>query len=185
MARTTRTDWLDVGLVLLREGGEDAVTVERMCTRLERTKGAFYHHFEDVDDYLDALLQHWAGRQTLTPIAVSEAGRTTQERRRLLEHTVRGLDMALERAMRAWALRARRAERVLRKVDARRADYLAELYRAEGVRRAKARVLARLEYAAFLGVLQIFPDLRARDARHVEAALRRALVLLVKDHGPR
>ena len=181
MARTTRTDWLDAGLALLREGGEDAVTVEKMCARLERTKGAFYHHFEDMDDCLDSLLDHWAGRQTLAPIAVSETGRTPHERRRLLERTVRGLDMVLERAVRAWALRAKRAERVLEKIDTRRVEYLAELYAAEGVRKGKARVLAGLEYSAFVGALQIFPDLRTRDARHVEAALRRALVLLVKD----
>jgi AcrR family transcriptional regulator len=181
MARTTRTDWLDEGLRLLREGGEGAITIERLCERLNRTKGAYYHHFRDVSAYLDALLEHWVAKHTYAPIAAAETGQDAHERRQRLEESVRKLDMKLERAVRAWALRDERAARVLRNVDARRIDYLAGLHATARTKGPRARVLAQLEYAAFVGAQQIFPSLSAHQARAVEAALNRALELLAKD----
>ncbi len=193
-ARTSADDWLDEGLRLLREGGEAAVTIEALCARLERTKGAYYHHFEDVAAYLDRLLAHWAKRQTQMPIDVAEGGRTPAERRARLEETVRALDMKLERAVRAWSLRDPRARAVVKTVDSQRMSYLAQLHAAadeerkrspiglppvrEAPPRASPAVRARLEYAAFVGAQQIFPDLGVAEAREAEAALDAALTWL-------
>ena len=69
-SRTRRTQWLDAGLDILRENGEDQLTIESLCARLGRTKGSYYHHFTDVAAYLDALLAHWADKQTAAPIVV-------------------------------------------------------------------------------------------------------------------
>lgn len=183
MPPTSRTDWLDAGLRLMREEGvgEDALTIDALCKRLGRTKGAFYHHFDDVNLYLDALLGHWATKQTSAPIAAAETGTSPRERRQKLEQSVRGLDMKLDRAVRAWALRDPRAQRVLSQVDARRIDYLAQLHAAAAVPKARARMLAQLEYAAFVGAQQIFPDLSTREVRAVEAALDRALSFLAHE----
>jgi len=47
------------------------------------------------------------------------------------------------------------------------------------------RTLARLEYVAFLGAQQLFPDLSTADAREVERALRAAMAALVAAKRPR
>ena len=46
---TTREGWIAAGIALLREGGEDELTIDRLAKRLRRTKGSFYHHFADID----------------------------------------------------------------------------------------------------------------------------------------
>lgn len=58
--------------------------------------------------------------------------------------------------MQAWALHAHEARAVRARVDARRIAYLAELRRASGVKPKTAERMAQIEYAAFLGALQIF-----------------------------
>jgi AcrR family transcriptional regulator len=179
--RTLKEDWLDAGLTLLREGGEDALTIDNLCAPLGRTKGSFYHHFADAAAFLDALLQHWADKQTEAPIIAAESGRTARQRRQKLEASVRQLDMKLDLAVRAWALRDPRARKVLREVDARRVAYLEGLHRSAmsargaGAARVEPLVLARLEYAAFVGAQQLFPHLQSKEAIAVEDALRLAL----------
>jgi AcrR family transcriptional regulator len=181
MARTTRTDWLEEGLAILRQGGDAALTVEKLCASLERTKGSFYHHFKDAGAYLDSLLEHWEAKNTSAPIQAATASSTAIERRHRLNESVRVLDMKLEVAVRAWALRDERAERALRRVDARRIDYLAELYTLLHGKGPVARQLAEIEYAAFVGMQQLFPDLSARRYRALYAVLERALDLVAKD----
>ncbi|WP_437774278.1 TetR/AcrR family transcriptional regulator [Sorangium sp. So ce1097] len=181
MARTSREDWLDKGLELLRDGGEGALTIEGLCARLGRTKGSFYHHFQDMAAFLDALLVRWEERSTSAPIHHAEAGGAPDGRRQRLSVVVRSLDGRLDLAARAWALRDERAAAVLRRVDARRVDYLASLHACQGRARDAATLLARLEYAAFVGAQMLLPDLSAESARSLERALDRALELLAAD----
>ncbi|AUX44576.1 TetR family transcriptional regulator [Sorangium cellulosum] len=184
MARTSRNDWLDQGLALLRDGGEGALTIDGLCERLGRTKGSFYHHFEDIAGFLEALLARWEERQTSAPIHhADEGGGAPEQRRQRLGAVVRSLDGRLELAVRAWAIRDERAAAVLRRVDARRIDYLASLHVSEGRTRDAALLLARLEYAAFVGAQQLFSDLMDESARSLEIALERALELLAEDQS--
>jgi AcrR family transcriptional regulator len=180
MARTSRNDWLDKGLDALRDGGEGALTIDGLCARLGRTKGSFYHHFEDIAAFLAALLARWEERQTSAPIHHAEAGGSPEQKRQRLSAVVRSLDGRLELAVRAWALRDERAAAVLRRVDARRVEYLASLYASEGRARGAALLLARLEYAAFVGAQMLFSDLSAEGARSLGLALDRALELLAR-----
>ncbi|WP_437963505.1 TetR/AcrR family transcriptional regulator [Sorangium sp. So ce260] len=184
MARTSRNDWLDQGLDALRDGGEGALTIEGLCARLGRTKGSFYHHFEDMAAFLDALLARWEERHTSAPIHHAEAGGAAEDRRQRLSVVVRSLDGRLDLAVRSWALRDGRAAAVLRRVDARRVDYLASLHVGQGRARDSALLLARLEYAAFIGAQLLFSDLPAESTRSLELALDRALDLLAGDPPP-
>ncbi|MGK3984511.1 TetR/AcrR family transcriptional regulator [Sorangium sp. So ce136] len=181
MARTSRNDWLDQGLDALRDGGEGALTIDGLCARLVRTKGSFYHHFQDMAAFLEALLARWEERQTSAPIHHAEAGGAPEQRRERLSAVVRSLDVRLDLAVRAWALRDERAAAVLRRVDARRIDYLASLHAAPERARDAALLLARLEYAAFIGAQQLFSDLSAETSRALEQSLDRALELLAQD----
>ncbi len=176
MARTRGDDWLQRGLAILREGGEAALTIDRLCTELGRTKGAFYHHFKDVGAYVDALLAFWEAEQTTAPIEQANAAAPAR-RRRALDAAVHALDLKLDLAVRAWGLRDARARAFVARVDERRVAYLEEVADPTlppGLR----RTLARLEYVAFLGAQQLFPDLTAPEARKVERALHDAMAAL-------
>jgi len=166
---TRGTDWLTAGLGLLRDGGELSLTIERLCQALQRTKGAFYHHFEDLGTYQDRLLEHWEALNTAAPIAAAERAPSPAERRSELTRAVARLDLRVEQAVRAWALRDARARRALVRVDQRRVEYLASLASKRPTRRAL--LLARLDYATYLGAQQLLPSLSARDAKELAQAL--------------
>jgi AcrR family transcriptional regulator len=160
MSRATPDDWLDAGLVLLRDRGHDALTIDALCRALDRTKGSFYHHFADVSAFSQRLLEHWEKRSTEAVIEAADTGGTPAERRARLYASVRSIESGVQRAVQAWALRDPSARAVQARVDARRIAYLAELRRAAGATPTMAERAAQIEYAAFLGALQIFglPD---------------------------
>lgn len=156
MTRAKPDDWLDTGLTLLSTKGHDALTIDALCRALGRTKGSFYHHFADVSEFSQRLLEHWEKANTLDLIAGADTSRTPTERRARLYASVRSVEMRVELAVQAWALRDPLARTVRRRVDLRRIEYLAELRRAAGVTPKEAERMAQIEYAAFVGGAQIF-----------------------------
>jgi len=104
--RLSADDWIQAGFALLADSGPAALRIDRLCERLQVTKGSFYWHFTDMPSYRTALVEAW--------------GRLDDERRRSWE-SIRDVDpserlavmmrtlvapehWALERAMRVWAL---------------------------------------------------------------------------------
>jgi AcrR family transcriptional regulator len=159
--RTSRGDWLLAGLLLLRDGGGEALTIERLCRSLGRTKGSFYHHFGDISAYHEALLEHWATLHTELPMAEAASAIDGEERRQLLYRALRRIDIGVELAVHAWAIRSPVARAAADRVHARRIAYLAVL--RPGQRDAVA--MAELEYASFLGALHLYPAHRKRRQR--------------------
>ncbi|MDB4945035.1 MAG: transcriptional regulator, TetR family [Labilithrix sp.] len=154
MTRATPEHWLDAGLRLLRDGGHDALTIDALCRALGRTKGSFYHHFADVAAFSRGLLEHWERRNTDDFIVAADASGAAK--RETLHASVRAVELGVERAIQAWALRDPAARDVQARVDGRRIAYLAGLRRAAGVKPRIAERMAQVEYAAFLGALQVF-----------------------------
>ncbi|ACG75084.1 regulatory protein TetR [Anaeromyxobacter sp. K] len=148
-----RARWCRAGLALLRDHGPQAVTVDRLCTAMRRTKGAFYHHFRDVHAFHAAALDAWTELHTADLIAAASSAVTAEARSARLGAAAVGLDHALDRAIRAWALHDPAAREAVGRVDARRIDYLATIHRERGWR--NATVLAQLEYAVFLGAQEL------------------------------
>jgi AcrR family transcriptional regulator len=154
MARTTGDDWCRVGLLLLRDEGPEALTLERLCERVGRTKGSFYHHFTDMNALHAALFAAWRTSQTELPIAAASAPNDplSARRARIDAHAMQ-VDHRLERVLRAWALRDDNAAQALRSVDERRLGFLEQLHREAG--QPDPRTCAQLEYAAFVGAQQL------------------------------
>ena len=151
---TRREDWIAAGLDILRAHGEEHLTIERLTKQLRRTKGAFYHHFDDIEDLRAALLGAWEASHTLTPMAGAESERT-RDRRAKLYGLVGALDLRLEIAVRGWATRSEEARRTRDRIDEIRVAYLATLWSDKA---ARARELAEIEYATFLGLLALHEE---------------------------
>ena len=178
MSRATPEDWLEAGLVLLRDRGHDALTIDALCRALDRTKGSFYHHFADGSAFSLHLLEHWEKKSTGDLIAAANASGVHAERRARLYASVRTVEIGIERAVQVWALRDPVAREVRARVDARRIAYLAELRRDAGFSKKTAERMAQIEYAAFLGAFQIFDLPRSggwKDFKKANALLLRAL----------
>ncbi|HVI52670.1 MAG TPA: hypothetical protein VM661_15780 [Candidatus Sulfotelmatobacter sp.] len=163
-----RADWLEAGAAVLAGGGAAALTIERLCVLTGRTKGSFYHHFKAMGGFEDALLGHWA-EANAERVAVAE--RDGADDRDALDRLALGLEAGLETAVRRWAAVHDGARRAVAQVDALRIAFLAGLHR--NVPQDRADDLARLEYAAFLGLLTLVRD--AEELERLMALLRRGL----------
>lgn len=171
--RLTPSDWCDTGLALLRDEGMAALTVDRMCTVLERTKGSFYHHFRDLDAFLTRLLVRWEEALTEAPIAFAGRADALDQRASRLDDAVARLDHRVDLAVRSWGLRDARARAAVARVDARRMAYLTELHAAcnpDG-----ARAIAQLEYLAFVGAQHVSAMMAPADAAELVSNMRRSL----------
>jgi AcrR family transcriptional regulator len=166
-SRTARVDWLVAGLELLRSGGGDALTIERLCSSLNRTKGAFYHHFREIAEYHQALLAHWVESHTERLIEVANRTGDVGSRLQALARAVRKVDIGVELAVFAWSLRSETARAAVARVHARRIAYLAAL----SPESPNAERDAELRYAVFLGTLYLHPDpAEGRQRRRLERA---------------
>jgi AcrR family transcriptional regulator len=157
--RLTREDWLETGLRLLGTEGEKALTIERLCQAANRTKGSFYHHFKNRDEFINALLEYWQSEYTSRIISTVEQLDDLNERRRQLDHLAASLDSQIERAIRNWSGGDERVQQALKGVDEKRINYLAKLIGSLGQPDEDVALeLAIVEYATFVGLQYLFPN---------------------------
>lgn len=173
--RKSRQDWVDAGMDLLRKEGQQSLTIERLTQQLGVTKGSFYHHFGNLANYRQALLEWWEDAFTHEPIRIAWQEEDPPLRAQRLNQAVRDLDHPLEIALRAWGLRDPEVALTVAQVDDQRLKCLTGLHRDQG--HSRPELLAYLEYTAFVGtqLVKPAPDGAAR-------ALQQALELWRK-HG--
>lgn len=184
MTRLGRHDWLDTGLALLAGGDRRALTLERLCEQLGRTKGSFYHHFRDMPTYQLELLERWQARHTQALIDDANTRDEPLDRSERLRARVVAADLRLERAIRSWAEVEPLARAAVDAVDARRLAYLSELALARTGDPALAKLLARIEYAAFVGSVELFAELPQAQREQLGRSLDEALALWAASRSP-
>ena len=88
--RATRQALLEAGLAEIIERGLDAPSLDSICARAGYTRGAFYVHFDDREDFLTKLME-WISASFLDSIVLADSGQSS-----LQEVIVRFME-ALER----------------------------------------------------------------------------------------
>ena len=167
MARFSRDDWLVLGLAQLSAHGPNGLRIEPLCAAAARTRGSFYHHFDDHDAFIAALLEHWREWNTDGVIEMVELEAEISGKRARLSALAAGLDQQMEVAIRQFAAVNPQAKLAVTEVDETRISYLARKNEEErGEAEDRARILAQIEYAAFIGFQHLFPD--ADEARLIE-----------------
>ncbi len=159
MARFSRDDWLVLGLAQLSAHGPDGLRIEPLCAAAARTRGSFYHHFTDHDAFIAALLDHWREWNTDGVIEMVELEAELSGKRGRLNALTAGLDQQMEVAIRRFAAANAQAAEAVAEVDETRIAYLARINAEElGLADDRARTMAEVEYAAFIGFQHLFPD---------------------------
>jgi AcrR family transcriptional regulator len=158
--RYSLNDWLTLGLAALAEAGPAALTIEALCRRARKTRGSFYSHFDSTESFLLALAGHWRNIHTLALIGFAENPKAPCEKLGLLNELAARLDPKVEQGMRRLAAIDDGVADVCSKVDAERVEYLEKLYRESGLYAEtwQSHVIAKIEYAAFVGMQQIEPQ---------------------------
>lgn len=167
VARLTAGDWVDVGFTVLGEDGIEGVKVDRMAERLGVTKGSFYWHFRDLDDFLEALATRWAGEMgdrylaTAGPRDLPPATRMQNRLRAFLSRRVRSLD----REMRHWACMDERARAALEKTDGRIFAQMTADLREMGFSETEAEWRASVLFYASVGYAAVGHPLTETNLR--------------------
>ncbi len=157
--RFRKPDWLDLGLRAIAEAGPAGLVIDALTVRAGKTTGSFYAHFKSSDDFLEALASHW---QTIHTRQLIDKVRNHSGAAERLDHLNRlafQLDPAIEQGMRRLAAGNDKVAVVCKAVDAERIAYLTAEYIGSGRYDAnQASDLARIEYAAFVGLQQTEPQ---------------------------
>src|SRR5437879_3319900 len=75
--KTSYEGWIQWAKVVLIEEGIGRVKIYRLAQRLKVTRGGFYHHFDGLQDLLQALLNTWRGQNRFID-ELGESPRTSQ-----------------------------------------------------------------------------------------------------------
>lgn len=163
----------------LPTAGPDGLRVEALAASLGVTKGSFYWHFEDLDDLLSGVCDHWAAKM-LGVLRDHSAMDGSPEENLLyvmqdISHRHPG---RYEAAIRSWAASDERAERAVREVDEARLAWTMSVFRQMGFSPEQAQIRARMmvvyEYGESELLLPASLEQRLEWARLLHEILTRA-----------
>ena len=179
MTSIDKTAWIDQGFKILKAAGAAGLTIENLTGHLKKTKGSFYHHFKNRDDYSRQLLSAWEKKQTLDIIQVSQQehdfDRINETLMALSENT---MDPEVEVAVRAWALRDPLAREFQARIDALRVSFLNEMFSLLTRDARKAALFSLIRYCFYIGSHQIIPAMDDTTYKHTLTAL---MTLFIND----
>lgn len=168
-------DWLAFGAERLREGGPEALALDRLCAAAGRTKGSFYHHFPTMGEFTRRVLTRWRDGALAALETWREADPGAPRRARLAALS-QAVDDRLEAAIRALAARDGAAKALVAEVDAARESaitrFLAEDWALPALRAQRA---AQILYALFVAAQVRAPGDVARFTAPLEAQVVRWL----------
>lgn len=188
MTRTTqtssKTDWLEKGFALLKTHGEAGLTIENLTRGLKRTKGAFYHHFQNREEYSRQLLELWEERQANEIIRISKQKKTFKEiNQTLVDLSEKAMDPNIEVAVRAWALRDPLAREYQERIDRHRTLFLEEMFRLMTRDKNQAALFAMIRYCFYIGSHQIIPAMDSALYKTRLGELTRMFALYAETKG--
>jgi len=120
MSKLTRHDWIAVGFDTLDGVGYGRISAESLARRLNVTRGSFYHHFRNREDFVRALLIVWEEEYTARMIAYAPDGRSVGDTLTRYLHIAANKRPGREVAIRAWALHDPLVAQFQQRVDASR-----------------------------------------------------------------
>lgn len=133
-ARLSRERWLEEALDALVEEGPRVLTVDKICRRLGLSRGSFYWHFKDRDDFIHGLAEFWDSTKTrdVSDAAARFSGSPEDRLLRLMELIQETKAAAYDLAIRAWASHEPKAAEIVRNVDQHRYEFVRSLFKEMG-----------------------------------------------------
>ncbi|MET1412270.1 TetR/AcrR family transcriptional regulator [Roseibium sp. HPY-6] len=175
--RLGKADWIQAGMRALAASGVGAVRAEALARTLRTTKGSFYWHFKDINDFQRQILDGWQASQAdeiIRRMADHEPGIDRLRALVGLTSELRSADVSVkaELAIREWARLDTEAAKRVAHVDAKRLDYLNEQFQVLGF---NDRHFALDLYTTYLGLRMLKSTTDLDAAGHLEFVLSRLL----------
>lgn len=182
MSKLTRNHWVSAGLESLDQEGHAGISAEILARRLNVTRGSFYHHFRNREDFVRTLLAKWEEDYTERMLAYAAHGRTASET------LMRYLSVAAEKqpgrevAIRAWALHDPLVAEFQQRVDATRLAFAVKTCRRWVRSPGHAEIIGQAAHLCLIGGQQA--GLR-RDASRFNRLVQDAFTLFKDGLPPR
>ena len=153
--RLSADDWIQAGFALLADTGPNSLRIERLCARLNVTKGSFYWHFTDMQAYRDAIADAWGSLQDerRRPFENMPDVDTRKRLAIMMQTLVAPKHWELERAMRAWALTDEAVLASVQRSDGRILQAVRQAFVDGGFEPEEAGLRSAVLFAAGLGFL--------------------------------
>jgi AcrR family transcriptional regulator len=144
--RLSREEFLMLALEEVAKAGGAKLRIDKLVNGLGVTKGSFYWHFKDREDFVQSLVQFWAEYTTTAVIEImSQVQGDAQERLLKLMEVIftQGLDK-YELPMRAWAAEEPYVGVVVQEMEARRLAFIKALFAGLGFQGQDLEMRTRL-----------------------------------------
>jgi AcrR family transcriptional regulator len=163
MKKVGKRDWIEEGFKALTDSGPQTLTIEALCTRLGVTKGSFYHHFKNRQDYIKELLKDWQQETTVQIINASQSETNAGKEINTLLQLVFNIPPERDLAIRALALYEPEARTFQEDIDRNRRTYLEKINSTFIDDAEESGLMAVIDYAWYLGIRLMFPPLNKDD----------------------
>ena len=128
--RLSRQDWLKNALTVLSMNGQAGLRIQALSAALGVSRGSFYWHFKDRDEFIHALLDYWYEEYTASaPAAVGRDSGSAEERlarlmRLVHDHNLTRHDLTI----RSLATLNPQFARIVKKADRFRLNFVESLF---------------------------------------------------------
>lgn len=174
MSTLTRNDWIAAGFDALDGEGYAGISAENLARRLNVTRGSFYHHFRNREDFVRTLLSAWEDDYTTRMLTYAAdghgAGDTLARYLRIAAEKRPGREVAI----RAWALHDPLVAEFQQRVDAARLAFAIATSRRLVRTPGEAEIVGQAVHLCLIGGQQA--GLR-RDADRFNGFMQRAFAI--------
>ena len=145
----SQEEWLERALEVVSVEGGAKLRIATLVDAVGVTKGSFYWHFKNRDDFVHRLIDYWHERYTLTVSSyLDESHESAGEKLRKLMKMVFVEQLTRhDLAIRAWAVAEPKLRNLVKRTDDHRLDYLCTLFMGIGFGEEASELRARV----FLG----------------------------------
>ena len=154
MAKLSKKNWVEAGMISLAEKGIDGVKVETLSKQLGVSKGSFYWHFKNRDALIEAMLDDWQERATHAIInIVDDISEDPMERLVVLSNIIfrpTRFD-GTEANWRIAGIKDSRVAAACKGIDATRIAYVRDLLVSIGVPLSQSKHRSHLLYMVLIG----------------------------------
>jgi AcrR family transcriptional regulator len=147
----TKEHYFEAALDIVAGDGVEAVTIAKLCRRLDVTIGSFYHHFKSSKAFLLAFYGWWEAEHGFHLVDQARSEPDPLARLALLKKLAGGLPHGAEAAIRSWSRSHPEAAEVQSRVDEGRIDVVLDTLRELGMPPARAKTLAVMAVGVMAG----------------------------------
>lgn len=151
MKKLTRECWIKAGFDVLDTEGHTRFSSEHIARNLNVTRGSFYHHFKNREDYVRALLSRWEIEYTESMLAHANEGHTLDDILKKYLDAASQKHPSREVAIRAWALNDPIVAEYQHRVDETRLAFVTAKLDRLFIPRRYTTMMGKLIHLCFIG----------------------------------